>query len=647
MHLLDLLRHSSRDLSQILVSHLIAFVLVCSRIKNNILAIYPSDQPHDVPPLVLPHEAKVFLQRACRLKDPRDVDICWKKLGTVIWNEDEVLRSVNGDEAMQRTFESSGGCLFPSFRSIWPKTSVCLNQDCSYVQNQKNLKLQGVEERHGILYTLSGPVAVLVHHITCHGCGVVYHLNYYVVTDQSTDKKYRHYYSQKSLPDIIQVGDHQFVDTRVALNWRYSMVSAWVSATNCASIYTQSTDSRTFNPPAGWKFNTRLQNEHIYDSFKIISLLDYHDVHSSQLVILHDGAQSKRFDEAMREVNSEVRQYGQTELNHRCRKCVREFKQDGVTQEVFAVVCDGVTVGRPTCGVPHCDRDLNSPRESFCPDHQTQKDTCRIVGCAEPICSPGSKTCINQEHQEIERQYRAAASAAFQLKARYERTHEDHRARGAESDAATEELDTGMEVVFEGTTSAGTKKKVRAQFGRTRTHNEQLIIAPCGMILSRATFHYSEGPSQVAEFTFNTFNGRRVPEHFIYDTNCILSQYVRGVNVPPHIRDFFAHIKLAVDVFHFKCKHKESDQYCQLHCNPYAFPELMYRNEKGDEKWYFNTSVAEQTNTWFGRYQSMCREMGGVFYEFFLNEMIRLRNQETKEKLEEQELNPSHWNSNM
>lgn len=80
-----------------------------------------------------------------------------------------------------------------------------------------------------------------------------------------------------------------------------------------------------------------------------------------------------------------------------------------------------------------------------------------------------------------------------------------------------------------------------------------------------------------------------------------------------------------VDVWHFKNKHKESHEYCQRHCNPINAPELLDENGK----WYFNTSAAEQHNGWFGRYLPICREMLPEKYDFFLDEMCRLRNVET------------------
>ncbi|KZO91312.1 hypothetical protein CALVIDRAFT_521789 [Calocera viscosa TUFC12733] len=38
----------------------------------------------------------------------------------------------------------------------------------------------------------------------------------------------------------------------------------------------------------------------------------------------------------------------------------------------------------------------------------------------------------------------------------------------------------------------GKKKVLRARFGRRRTHNEQLIVRPCGIIVARGTFYGAE-----------------------------------------------------------------------------------------------------------------------------------------------------------
>lgn len=64
------------------------------------------------------------------------------------------------------------------------------------------------------------------------------------------------------------------------------------------------------------------------------------------------------------------------------------------------------------------------------------------------------------------------------------------------------------------------------------------------------------------------------PDHIFFDNNCTLSKMVKD-------DPFFEGIGLSVDVFHFNCKHSESDTYCQANCNPVDYPELLGDNGKG------------------------------------------------------------------
>ena len=96
---------------------------------------------------------------------------------------------------------------------------------------------------------------------------------------------------------------------------------------------------------------------------------------------------------------------------------------------------------------------------------------------------------------------------------------------------------------------------------------------------------------------------------------------------------------MCVDVWHFINKHKTRDTFCQDNCNPADYPELM---DSDGKSWFFNTSVAEQTNAWIGGYRPICREMIPVKYNFFLDEMIRLRNEITVTRLEAQGHRPRH-----
>ncbi|TDL13731.1 hypothetical protein BD410DRAFT_734945 [Rickenella mellea] len=116
-----------------------------------------------------------------------------------------------------------------------------------------------------------------------------------------------------------------------------------------------------------------------------------------------------------------------------------------------------------------------------------------------------------------------------------------------------------------------------------------------------------------------------MPSFIFFDNNCRLKQHLDSTN-----DHYFDHVGLPVDVFHAKTKHKETDEFCQRYCNPAAFPQLIGDNKK----WVFNSSAAEQTNRWFGGFRSIVREMSPARYNFYLDEMIMLRNQFTVQNLE-------------
>lgn len=137
-------------------------------------------------------------------------------------------------------------------------------------------------------------------------------------------------------------------------------------------------------------------------------------------------------------------------------------------------------------------------------------------------------------------------------------------------------------------------------------------------------------------FVKRVFSGPNAqkPEHLIYDSNCQAKQQALASGDP-----WFENVGMCVDVWHFINKHKTRDTFCQDNCNPADYPELM---DSDGKSWFFNTSVAEQTNAWIGGYRPICREMIPVKYNFFLDEMIRLRNEITVTRLEAQGHRPRH-----
>lgn len=126
-------------------------------------------------------------------------------------------------------------------------------------------------------------------------------------------------------------------------------------------------------------------------------------------------------------------------------------------------------------------------------------------------------------------------------------------------------------------------------------------------------------------------NPEHLPQVIFFDNNCRLMAHLRAQG-----DTYFEKVCLPVDVFHFKSKHKESDEFCQKHCNPALFPQLF--NKQGG--WRFNSSAAEQANAWIGGFLAITREMLAVRFNFFMDEMIQRRNRMTVANLRARGLRP-------
>src|SRR6267378_2547633 len=132
-----------------------------------------------------------------------------------------------------------------ALHTIYPPSQMCLDRSC--IRNQKKLALKKTEARQAVLFTMaSGAVPVWSVHLICESefslnsftlsysplnlfyikteCKTNYHHNFRVSAGQ------RIYYT--TILDIIQVGEHQFVETKVINLWITMMLLSWTSATN-------------------------------------------------------------------------------------------------------------------------------------------------------------------------------------------------------------------------------------------------------------------------------------------------------------------------------------------------------------------------------------------------------------------------------
>jgi hypothetical protein len=205
------------------------------------------------------------------------------------------------------------------------------------------------------------------------------------------------------------------------------------------------------------------------------------------------------------------------------------------------VVTDGTALGHPCCGVFCCTDDLENNRHRFCRKHDSQHGICAIVDCNEPVqeraVGPHSKACGKAEHQKMERLNFEKGNAAFTLTEHLQKrgasystnvlmphqtitqeVEEEHLEEDLDEDNTWFEADRdgNIKIFTEpdpGTTAGGIddeepgpcpaakselgNRKLKAQFGRRRTHSEQLLVRPCGVIVARATFFGAEAVSNV------------------------------------------------------------------------------------------------------------------------------------------------------
>ncbi|KAG2099283.1 uncharacterized protein F5147DRAFT_582715 [Suillus discolor] len=624
-HLLRHLEQEPGTISNTSLTSLFQFITLATRLKNDIILVEPSLSPTSDPPFVLSPAVTVFLSAGCSIS-PAEVNDAWSLLKDVIWSG-----GITVD--VGRLWETHGTQRGLAEYLLYPPSHSCLHPDCQH--RTKGMTLKKAAQTYVVLFTMTkGPCIAKSVHLYCQTCGIDYHHNYSVFKGERT------YYEHQ--PDSVQAADHVFIEKSVIELFRTAMDFSWTSATNCAKLYNLCL-SHGKQTPADFKVKFELSVEHVWDGYVITSLLEDCERRMNTLVAPHTGEQRDRFTEAMIARNRHIQLYGYEQVRrHYCNRCTSMYKdeQGVVTHKVSAVVVDGVTVGHPCCAVYNCHTPLSNNHHHFCHLHSGQNDKCVIIGCDLPIVR-GRRTCSTLEHRQVEDTHELRGQSRFQLQERLARA----RTTIATNTSLTDDPPDEEEYEFNENTRRALpatsssqdrpgRKKFRAVFGRRRTHNEQLIVAPCGMIIARRTFFGAEGVASVKQFIKEVYAGEDAvkPNHIFFDNNCTLAKLAMG-------DPFFDNIGLSVDVFHFKCKHSQTDTFCQENCNPEAFPELHRDDGKG---WRFNSSVAEQTNNWFGKYHPIAREMLAHKFNFFC-ELILRRNHRTEEKLGKDGHNPRIW----
>ncbi|KDQ12188.1 hypothetical protein BOTBODRAFT_89130, partial [Botryobasidium botryosum FD-172 SS1] len=465
----------------------------------------------------------------------------------------------------------------------------------------------------------AGPVKIWSNSVACWECHSRYYHNYYVHS-KGTQRRYY----DSFVPEIIEVAKHFYVETKLLAQFGAYMSLAAVSSTNLSRIYNRVFPLRPSQAESREPYMV-LGYEHVMDGFLIHSLLQDLCERSSYLEVREDAeSQILRLRPALEARNKRMVGIGQEMWNHICDVCTKITEEDGVQKKMQAVVIDGIAVGHYTCAVKDCKVPLSNIRHRFCQVHFDQSSLCCVAGCGAPM-APGFMTCPLPEHRQLEDEKEAEAKSLFHRKHQRERLKMTHLRDSLAVPSASGDPD--MEFLEDPRKGP----KVKTVFTRRSTHNEQLVVRPCGVVVGRATMYYSEAYSNdMLKVIFPTLESS--PEAAMFDSACKVVAHIIAQGDP-----WFAEHGTAwvVDVFHFQ-KHKESDWRCKEYCDPGKYSELV----SADGKWVFNSSVAEQTNSWFEGFHAMCRAMLVDRYNFFLDEMIKLRNRWMVDELEKKGHNP-------
>ncbi|KAF8186277.1 hypothetical protein BJ912DRAFT_972144 [Pholiota molesta] len=424
--------------------------------------------------------------------------------------------------------------------------------------------------------------------LKCQGqCKIRYYPNYY------SHNGLRHFYDS-SIPSAIQIEDHAYVESELCEIFTSLMLFAWVSSQNCANIFNASTkqaSNTSANSP-----DLSISSEQVFRAFVLHALLRDCSENKTNLVLPDVGDNDARLKSAMVIRNKRIMRDGQKEKMHGCNKCERFVEGTGYQNlgTLRAAVTDGDSIGRPCCKVHNCTTPLPTNRDHFCIDHAHLKSVCVVTGCTS-IAPEGFQTCSTANHRAMEESRNERGKALFQLR------------KLSSLEGSLPEIEDGTNP--DNTQDLATRKSdagntaPKARFARRRTHNEQLLVSCCGIILARGTMFGAEAISGVKDFLKSVYpSADDLPNIIFYDNNCHLQQHLAAQH-----DDFFKDIILPSIV---------TDEFCQRHCNPAMWPQLVDK----DGKWIFNSSAAEQANAWLGGYTAiMIKRRNEISLERFRN----------------------------
>ncbi|KAH9808606.1 hypothetical protein DFH28DRAFT_1193006 [Melampsora americana] len=448
----------------------------------------------------------------------------------------------------------------------------------------------------------------------------------------------RIYYSQEMGRDeeYLHIHCHYYMTRRLAYMFRVIQMLAHVSHFNLVNWYDQIFVDDTPVPTfvQNQSFSPSISEEVCRDGLILHSLMNHADRRGTHLAVTSSGTDTIRFDSAIEAHLELLSVEGTRYRDHFCSSCVRLTSGvDPETGEHFyrairAIVTDGLTIGHWRCSastqqleqiaansgqpVPEgpCTNKLANINDRLCPEHfAILGGLCRAQPCQEAALGETQTSMLNRPGSNL------PSDPTVHLNASTAQLEDMDILRQAD------ESQRAHESARDGGLSQAAGKLIMT---KARTHNDQLAVGTCGITLARKTFYNAESVSAVKEFLEESFP-HGMPEVVFYDNACRLTEHIYTGDTD---RTSFLGTVIPVDPFHHR-SHAESDEFCKRFTDPKLFPDIQK-----DGKWIFNASAAELTNIWYGGFASICRNMHSLVYNFFLEEMVYLRNTWLTKKLD-------------
>ncbi|EGG12306.1 uncharacterized protein MELLADRAFT_89176 [Melampsora larici-populina 98AG31] len=527
---------------------------------------------------------------------------------------------------------------------------VCPTKHCLTCSTPHKLHIRSRID--GYLYDVDGVHTIGIVTLKCPGCSTCYWPSYY------SKDKIRTYYSSRfgRNKQTFQVSCHFFMTHRLAELLREGAMLAHISNFNLANLFNRCyVDRVTTIPPltSAPTILPDLSEVTCRDALDINTLLMKCNSAGTCLRVNTSAAPpDKRYHHAMQAVLEWIALEGSKHRAHACSACMRVLplpSTDGTPKlgSIRAVVTDGITIGHWRCtatpaqlrelahaeGLPApngpCTIPLDRMSDRFCPEHLTRLGKRCVAQPCKNDAEEGSPTCHLEVHINAYAKFKAHITSNFALTSMLNRPGSNrpsdptvHQDWNTAKLIGLEDVQQGDEEerLHEKGREGGDAAPTRISLSRARTHNDQLCVSTCGVILARETFYHSEGVSAVRVSNFVSSVQAYDCTLTTFPYSGLSTTYVPKCDASGEDYGPFMETVFPVDPFHFR-SHKETDKFCQYYTDPKLFPEL--RDANG---WYFNASAGECANVWYGGFASLARNMHPIRFNFMMEDMIERRN---------------------